>query len=109
MGLHHIVSVANDALEMNKDRRAEIESALGKAIFTVCADPQFGHLGTPTLERVTRANVLNYGSAVRHAAELHHTDYEVLVFSGGHLRPLRELKGEELSEFTEYVRRISSF
>ena len=106
MGLYHIVTIGNDSLEINKDRRDEVEKELGKAIFTLCADPQYGYLRPPKIEKVTSASVLNCGSAVHHCAELHSTEYEAMVFSRCSLRSVKDLNGEERSELIAYIQNL---
>lgn len=98
MGMHHLISVWDDALQLNKERRLELESAIGKAVFTLCAEPQFGHLRGPELERVTSADILNAGAAIRHAAEVHHTELAVMVWSRGSLVRLDALSAEDFNE-----------
>ncbi len=108
MGIYHVVSVAEDVISMNRARQPELEAALGKAVRTICCEPQYEYLDGPRPQRITSADVLNCGAAVRHAGELHHSEFEVFVFSRGHLRPLRMLKPHELEEFMEFVRQTAS-
>ena len=106
MGMHHLLSVNDDTLELNKERRSELEVAIGKAIFTLCVDPQFGYLRGPKLERVTSVDILNAGGAVRYAGEVHHTELKVIVWSGGCLTQLDKLSAEELQEVSVQVSQV---
>lgn len=104
MGMHHVLSVSADALELNKDRQPDMEAAIGEAVFSLCAAPQFGHLGGPKLERVVTADVLNFGGAIRRAGEFHHTEFAVLVWSRGQFKELAELSSEEKLELSRVMR-----
>ena len=96
MGTYHVLSISDDSLrQMSKDRE-QVEMAVGKAIYSLCADPQYGHVNGPTLERVTSAPVLNAGSAIRHAGEYHDTSFEAIVWNRGWCSKPESLTNDEL-------------
>src|SRR5262245_33182190 len=107
MGYHHLLRISNDALQLNKERRAEVESAVGKGVFTLCVDPQLGHLRGPQLERATSADILNAGSALSYEGEFHHTEPEVLVWTGAGIKRLNQLTPSEVAEVLSKVRAIT--
>ncbi len=96
MGIYHVLSISDDSLRLLPDDREHIEMAVGKAIYTLCVAPQYGHLNGPALERVTSASVLNAGAAVRHAGEYHHTSFEPIVWNRGWCSKPEDLTNEEL-------------
>jgi hypothetical protein len=107
MGYHHLLIVSDDALQLNKERRTEVEAAVGKAIFTLCADPELAHLRGPKLERVTSASILNFGGAVSYKGELHHNEHEVLIWTGAVVKRLHELTTTECAELLSRVREVA--
>jgi hypothetical protein len=103
MGMHHILSINDDALSLNKEKKTELAQATGDAVVKLCIDPQFGHLNGPELERVKSENILNCGNAARYADEVHYTETAIFVWCQGILRPLRELAPEELDEARKLI------
>lgn len=98
MGIYHVLCVSDDSLRLMSSDREEVESAVGKAVYTLCVDPQFGHLNGPHLERVPSASVLNAGSAIRHAGEYHNTELDVIIWNRGWCSKPGALTNDELDK-----------
>ena len=99
MGIYHVLSISDDLLRLNTHNQSEIEAAVGKAIYTLCINPEYGYLNGPDLDRVTSSAVLNRGAAINYAGEYHHTAFEPIIWNRGWCNNLADLSDNEL----EYV------
>lgn len=109
MGMYHVLTVNEDALAFGKaDKPEELIPAVGAAVVTLCIEPESGYLRGPNLEQLRSHSILNSGSAIRHAAHLHHTNRTVLFFYGGEVRQLESLTEEELRYSKQQIESVLS-
>lgn len=96
MGMTHILAVREDALSVNKEEPKPLESAIGKAVVTLCVDPKFAATGNAGLERVNRHGILNHSNGIEWAGEVHNTDDVLFVWTGNRVCSLDNLTKREV-------------
>jgi hypothetical protein len=96
MGISHILTVSNDALERLRDNdHREIAADLGQQVYKLCLAP--GTANTPErTERITFGPIANHANAVNWVGNVHSTENHVYLWAGNCLRALRELETEDL-------------
>lgn len=104
MGQHHIFSISEDAINLNKERKDDLEIAIGKAVTSLCGNrPIVSVTSGPDPVVVESRDILNCGNTIRRAGDVHYTETAVFVWSGARLKRLQELEPHELEEVSQLV------
>ena len=102
MGQAHILCVREDALTLSKPP-VDVPTEVGEAVVRLCMKPEM-HWTESGLRPTTWGRVGPCENGIEHADEVHSTDRRLYLWIGNCLRPIHEVKREDLEAAEELLR-----
>lgn len=101
MGQAHILCVREDALTLSKP--PDLTAQVGEAVVRLCIKPEM-HWTESGSRPTNWARVGACENGIEHADEVHSSDRRLYLWIGNCLRPIHEVKKEELEAAEELLR-----